>query len=117
LLDGRNRWQLQELMLWGCNVGAEHTRILAAWPEATHLLYLDLSGNLEFDAAAAKNLFTSPSIRSLVHLDVSGNRLGVQGARALAAARDWDHLRSLNITATGVGEDGLRALLASPNLR
>src|SRR5206468_736227 len=49
---------------------------------------------------------------------LTGTRIGGQaGALALASAQGWDHLRSLDLTGTGIDNAGLLALLSSPNLQ
>jgi hypothetical protein len=114
LLESTNHRGLPELTLANCNISEAHARVLAG---ASNLHYLDLSSNSTFDAPAARALFSSQSLRSLVHLDLGYTKMGQEGALALAAAPGWDHLRSLNVSETRLGGIGLQALLATPNLQ
>jgi hypothetical protein len=77
---------------------------------------LNLSSNWDFDSGAAQILFASKYLPSLVHLDLNGTQMGTEGMAALATAKEWDRLRSLALGA-GLDKEGLRTLLASPNLR
>jgi hypothetical protein len=117
LLDGSTRCELEELALSRCRVSPEHARVLGTAPGVENLLSLNLSGNTEFNVEAARALFSSQRLRSLVHLNLNFAQLGSEGAIALANAPGWDRLRSLDVSATKLSETGLRALLASPNLR
>jgi hypothetical protein len=82
-----------------------------------HLHSLDLSENRELGPTVAQALFASERLPSLVHLDLSGTRIGNEGLAALASARGWDRLRHLRLSHVNMGTDRLRALLASPNLQ
>jgi uncharacterized protein (TIGR02996 family) len=119
LLAGTNRWQLRELILSGCDISEEHVRVLADAPGAAHLLFLDLLGNMGLTAAAARALFSSQSLCSLVHLavEMDGAQRGPEGTLAPANVPAWNRVRSLDISATGLRQEALEALLASPNLR
>jgi uncharacterized protein (TIGR02996 family) len=117
LLSRKSHWQLTQLRLTRCGLTDAHARAIAASPGATSLRSLDLSSNDDLRGAAARALFASEHLRSLVHLDLSGTRMGTEGAVALATAEGWDRLRTLRLWGTGLDRDGVRALLASPNLQ
>ena len=117
LLDATNRWDLRELSLsGGGEMTEDHARIIAGSPGVKKLHSLDLSGNWNFDGAAARTLFSSEHLRSLVHLNLSNTRVGSTGAKALAVAPSWDRLRSFDLSGAAVDREGLRTLLASTNL-
>lgn len=116
LLDGTNRWDLRELRLTSREVNENHARIIASSPGAKKLRSLDLSGNWHFDNAAARVLFSSEQLRSLIHLDLDGTPVGSEGALALASAKGWARLRSLRLPDLQLAHDDMRRLLASPNL-
>lgn len=52
----------------------------------------------------------------LVELDLSGNAIGDEGARTLAASTALGNLEHLRLTGTGIGPVGARALLDAPGL-
>jgi hypothetical protein len=116
LLDATNRWDLLELTLSGRTLG-DHARILARSPAIKRLLSLDLSRYWELPPSAAQDLLSSDFLHSLVHLDLSGTRIGTEGAIHLANAKDLNRLRSLKLYGEGLNQEGLRALLTSTNLR
>jgi uncharacterized protein (TIGR02996 family) len=116
LLAEPTRWDLRELSLRYCGLTAAHARMIAAAPRLKNLHSLDLSLNDEFGVEAARALFSSPHLRSVVHLNLSSSRVRNKGVEALASA-GWNHLRSLDLTASWVGPEGLRALLDSPNVQ
>jgi uncharacterized protein (TIGR02996 family) len=117
LLDGANRWELQELTLSGCQLSAPHARAIARAAGAARLHSLELSDNEHFGPEAARALFGSKSLRSVIHLGLLYTRLGSEGAAVLASADGWERLRSLDISPAGLRAAGLKALLASLNLR
>lgn len=100
-------------------------------------------GNNRIDARALAALLSSPSLRELSELRLSGCPIGARGVRvladaledlnplslldlsrafdasvetvrALALAPGFEHLRQLDLSRTGVTADALEALLASP---
>ncbi len=91
----------------------DHVRILARSPGVKNLRILDLSSNWDFQRKAARILFSSEHLRSLVHLALDGTQEEAEVAEALAAAKGWERLRSLRLQVTNAG---LRRLLASPNV-
>jgi hypothetical protein len=116
LLDGTNEWELRELSLSGCQMSREHADMVARSPGVRNLLTLSLCED-GFDHTAAQTLFSTNPLRSLVRLDLRGTRIGTAGALALARAEGWNRVRSLNLTGAWLQSEGLRALLASPNLQ
>jgi uncharacterized protein (TIGR02996 family) len=115
MLEGTNCWRLQELSLSGCELSEEHAHVLADAPGATSLLSLDLSENTAFTPVAARALFSSRSLRALVHLavDLDGRQRGPTEPFAPAL----DRLRSLDLSTTGLSEEVLAKLLAERSLR
>jgi hypothetical protein len=116
LLDGTNRWDLRELKLPGCTLSDDHVQIIANSAGVKNLRSLDLSGN-DLGVAAAKALFASPYLHSLVHLDLWDTRIGSEGAIALANAEGWDRLRWLDLASAGLDDASARRLLTSANLQ
>jgi uncharacterized protein (TIGR02996 family) len=116
LLGAEGRCRLTDLSLAGCDLTAEHVRLIANSPRAEGLRGLKVNEH-ELDGDVARALFSSEHLRSLVRLDLSGTSIGTEGARAFAAAKGWERLRALDVTDAGLDEDGLRTLLASPGLR
>jgi uncharacterized protein (TIGR02996 family) len=117
LLAAATRWNLAELTLSGCNLTVEHALVMAESPALSRLHTLELSGNAQFRQDAAQALFSTENLASVVRLCLSGNGLGVPAAVALANARGWERLRSLNLSGTDMRQKGMQALLPSPNLR
>jgi uncharacterized protein (TIGR02996 family) len=117
LLDGTNRWHLRELSLIGCDLNADHARVLARSPGASGLRVLNLAGNRDLTATAAEDLFSTDRFESVASLDLRSTRIGNRGVRVLAAAGGWSRLRWLNLSDVGLGVDGLRALVRSPIAR
>lgn len=77
-------------------------------------LYLDLQQNR---LRSVGRLAASPALKRLTHLDVSNNQdLGPGGAESLAQSANLSALRSLDLTASGLGNMGLQALADSPHL-
>ncbi len=62
-------------------------------------------------------LFASSSFPALEKLDLSGNRLGVEGLQGIAAGPLLGRLRSLDLRGCGIGVRGLRLLADSPHIR
>jgi|GEM_PF-3911253 len=126
------RWPLASLSLASNALDDEAARILAeAGPDTLETLELgdnDLSavglGLLveRLDGLTSLDLGTNrvgafrelaPSMRKLEHLDVSDNRLGDDGARALLAVQA-EHLRSLSVARNGFGASALESLSGAP---
>src|SRR5262249_54624705 len=115
LLDSTSRWDLRDLTLGGRTIG-DHARILAQSPAIKKLRALDLSRYWELTPFAAQALLSSDYLRSLVHLDLSGTRISMEGANLLAHAKGLERLRSLKLFGGGLNQKGLHAILTSPNL-
>jgi uncharacterized protein (TIGR02996 family) len=117
LLDTGSRCELEELYLSGCRLNSNHARALAESPRTRNLRSLTITGDWGFDEGAAELLFSSGSLQSLAHLNVSVTRTGPRGGAALAAASGMQRLRSLDVCDAGLDRAALKALLGSPNLR
>jgi hypothetical protein len=117
VLDGTNQWKLEALSLSNCGITEDHARVLAESPGLKSLRFLNLSSNRHFGSDAARILFSSVNLNRLTHLNLYGTRIGTEGVIALAEAKGWDRLRSLDLLAMGLNNDGLRSLLASPTLQ
>jgi uncharacterized protein (TIGR02996 family) len=63
--------------------------------------------------AILADLVAHPVARVLSALDLSHNRLGKDGARALAASKSLAGLARLDLTGNGIGTVGVRALVSS----
>jgi hypothetical protein len=117
LLDETGAIRLQDLTITESEeIVEEHAAVLADSPGSKHLRRLDLSANWSFDNRAVRRLFASEQLRRLVHLDLSMSAFNAEAAIALASAEGWDRLRSLVLMTTALDTEGLRALVASPNL-
>ncbi|MET8849230.1 hypothetical protein [Amycolatopsis sp. NPDC004625] len=91
------------------------------------LAHLDLSLN-SFTGTGARHLATGVRLPALTQLDLSGSSsspyysraavqpVGDDGARAWAGSPNAGHLTRLNLAATGLGAEGLLALLRSEHL-
>jgi uncharacterized protein (TIGR02996 family) len=99
---------LTVLDLSGNWIGDDGVRALAASAHLGKLAELGLA-NTGASAAGLATL-TFPSLRAL---DVSGNKVGVQGVAALLSG-SLPSLESLELAEAHLGDEGLRALLASP---
>lgn len=116
LLDGTGRWDLRELRLSDVSATEDHARVIAGSMGVKNLRSLDFFGNEQFGNAAARQLFSSEYLRSLIHLNLEGTDLGVTGVQALASAPGWERLRSLKLPDTRLTNDCVRTLVVSPNL-
>jgi uncharacterized protein (TIGR02996 family) len=99
----------------GNDVGDEGVRALVSSPHLKHLRVLDLSGNGITDDGAAL-LSEWSSLAGIEWLDLSDNAITDDGAKALASARGATGLRGLSLYLNEVGSEGIRALLDSPCL-
>ena len=79
------------------------------------LFSLYLRGNRIGDEGA-RALAQSPHLASLTHLDQSFNGIGDEGAMALAQSEHLASLTQLNLGSNGIGEEGKRALSESVHL-
>jgi hypothetical protein len=107
-------WNLREFSLPYCGLTAPHARMIAAARQWRNLHSLDLSLNDDFGVDAARAIFSSEHLRSVVHLNLSGSRVRTKGVEALISSGGWERLRSLDLTSSWVDQKGLRALLDSP---
>src|SRR5262249_44885538 len=112
LLDESARCELQSLTLSGCHLTADHARVIADSPRSSRLLDLEI-GDWDFSPEAARILFASEHLRSVVSLTLGGS----DGVAALARAEGWDRLRSLQLSWGHFTTAALELLLASPNVR
>lgn len=83
--------------------------LLAAFPGLRGVAILRLGANA-LDATDMAALARSSHVDQLRHLDLQGNPLGDDGLQALAH-RGWRNLWALDVSGTGAGPAGLRALL------
>jgi len=79
------------------------------------LFSLYLRGNRIGDEGA-RALAQSEHLASLAHLDLRGNRIGDEGARALAQSPHLASLTLLDLAYNGIGDEGTRALAQSEHL-
>jgi uncharacterized protein (TIGR02996 family) len=86
---------------------------LARHPALGRLRKLDMTLSRELNAESMEILARSPYLSRLVCLDVSGENIGDDGAAHLARAA-LPALRELDLTSTGLGPEGLRALCSAP---
>ena len=94
--------------------GAAGVRALTAVPHLERLEVLDLSSNsLEVEAMSA---LTSVAFAALRTLDLTCNRLGSEGVRALTRARGLAELRELDLTANSIGDEGAALLAGAAHL-
>jgi hypothetical protein len=108
--------RLESLELWSNAVPpALLVDALAAAREPGSLGRLSLRENhiTQYDAA---HLGTLPVLRGLLHLDLSDNRLNVEGVQALAESGVLRGLRVLKLSRTFPGVPGVRALAESGGL-
>ena len=64
-------------------------------------------------ASGALALARSPSLASVIRLDLEQNPIGSEGLRTLLASRHLASLRALGLVLTGLDSDGAYALLES----
>ncbi len=95
------------------HLGVEGLRALARSPNFTALRRLQLE-SARLGPHDLEPLATSPIAGALHHLRVHRNKLGERGARELATA--FPQLELLDVEATELSGDGVRALLASRRL-
>jgi hypothetical protein len=88
---------------------------LAASPLLARLTGLDLEGNL-IGPDSARALAASPHAAQLQRLYLAYNRLGDEGADALTESPNLGRFRPLTLEYNGIGPGGVRALAESPRL-
>jgi len=81
-----------------------------------NLTSLLLSGN-RIGHEGAKALAQCPNLRNLTALDLNSNRIGLEGAVALAQSPNLRNLTSLNLEYNQIGDAGAAALAQSQTLR
>lgn len=69
------------------------------------------------EADAIRLIVSSNHLRNLITLDLSHNRTGVFGARALGNSAALTRLQTLDLVNNGLGADALHAFLAAPHLK
>ncbi len=104
---------LERLDLDGNPLGPQGGGALSSAAHLAGLRHLDLS-NCEIGQAAAVRLSTL--LRAPEVLLLSGNAVGDDGARALAARGEWTGLRTLDLGADAIGADGAVALAGAAHL-
>jgi uncharacterized protein (TIGR02996 family) len=68
------------------------------------------------DCPSIVPLAECPHLANLEYLDFGACEQGDEGARAVAAAEQWSHLRYLNVSCSSFTVDAVAELLATPNL-
>lgn len=125
VLGALDRGRLEKLTL--TNVVATDVAAAAFAGSFPRLRLLDLKRN-QLTEAGARHLAAEARFPALEHLDLSGwtsspyysrptvQPIGDDGARAWAGSPNAAGLKSLNLSATGLGPEGLLALLRSERL-
>ncbi|MBA4066211.1 MAG: hypothetical protein C0501_21350 [Isosphaera sp.] len=108
-----NLSKLEYLNLSCKGLGNAGARALARSPNLRNLTGLDLSGN-HIAPNGARALAQSPNLVGLTCLHLPHNRIGDEGVQALA--RGLRNLTSLNLSGNDIGLPGARALAESPHL-
>jgi uncharacterized protein (TIGR02996 family) len=116
-LDLVIRWEFERGLI---SLSARAERFLsneaAALATAENCAWLTTLSLQELTARHVPRLVASPFLPPLVTLDLSGNRLGPQGARALAESPQVAQLRTLRLRGNRLGVEGVRSLANSPHL-
>jgi uncharacterized protein (TIGR02996 family) len=91
---------------------------LVACPALARLSEADLSqfcmcGTCSIDLQILA-VFSCPYFQGLTRLTIRGNRISVEGARALASSSAFPSLRHLDLSENALGNEGALALLESP---
>ena len=118
LADARSLDRLRRLELFQCEIGDEGARALAstsAFPRLVELAVSGTDGVHTIGAAGTAALADARELGELELLDLSRNRIGDGGARAIAGSPRMARFQHLILHRCGVG-DGARALAASPYL-
>lgn len=114
LLHSPRLARLRHLVLADTRMGDRLVRLLTGSPLLPGLTSLSLGhGNIGPEGAA--ELIRCGGLAGVTQLDLSFNPLGVEGVRAVARAK-FLALRWLNLSRTAPGDEGARALAASPLL-
>ena len=104
---------VRSLELFGKHITDKAARLLAACPQLADVQRLTVSGN-RLTAAGLEALLAAEW--PLTALSVGRNKLGDDGAKALAAATHLTGLLSLSAGDAGIGPEGAAALFAAPQL-
>lgn len=80
------------------------------------LVHLALGGNEKMGSQGAIALASSEQFSDLRFLDLSGTKLGPDAVRTLAFSTRFPRLRVLNISRNPIGDEGGKALCESPDL-
>lgn len=80
--------------------------------------WLDLSADtgVRVDAAQLERLAFGPTLSEVRGLDLSGQPVGFEGAKALSATRDLPALVELRLSGCGLGDNGVRAIAYARHL-
>ncbi len=113
LLAGGSLPHLHELLLASCRLTPTTAQALAG-ARLTELHWLDLSSNA-LGPEGAKILASAALTESLLDLNLDGNKLGDEGAIALAAGT-WPLLIRLSLRSNSFKEPGGRALAGSQTM-
>ena len=84
-------------------------------PSFQHITKLDLSNN-KLGARGAKALAHAPHLKSLTALDLFYNDLRDAGVKALASSPKLKDLTALDLSHNTIGDEGAKALARSPHL-
>jgi uncharacterized protein (TIGR02996 family) len=106
--------QLRKLDLSWVNLSEGILLALVESPLLRRLRVLDLARSHINLSAAAEGLGSAPCSETLYRLDLTDTGLGDAGARALAASRHLTGLRHLNLSSNQIGPEGAEALALSP---
>lgn len=107
--------KLTRLSLGHNQIFAAGIQALAQAPALSHLVSLDLFGNVSCDAGVIA-LASSAPLSQLRTLNLRFNGVGDRGVRGLAGSEAFDRLTWLNLTANRITNRGARALVKSPKL-
>jgi uncharacterized protein (TIGR02996 family) len=112
---------LQKLVLANNGIGIARLQTLSWNNGFFRVPILDLSKNYLVAAGLQVVLNrnpgpTEPGSNRLRDLNLSGNPIGDDGTRVLAACRYLEHLRILRLAGCGIGDEGVRVLASSPFL-
>ncbi|GAA3955656.1 hypothetical protein GCM10023085_42810 [Actinomadura viridis] len=128
VLEAIDRDRIEKLTLTGVVATDRTAQAIAAGGALPRLRHLDLSRN-QLGAVGAGHLAVNATMPTLEYLDLSGSNggspyygrpnvqpVGDSGAEAWAASPNAAKLAYLNLSATGVGTEGLSTLMESKTL-
>ena len=105
---------MRALELNACSSAAANA--LAVCPALSGLYMLTFDGGALDDTVAAR-FFRRAALDRLVYLDVSYSGIGAEGTKALAAWPGAASLQWLNLSENALTAAGANALIASPHLK